>query len=292
MPSANSEADGSARSLATPASSQPDSRKTTLNQLLTVTEVADAQRIHDTSTCDPTSPTAVLVGVPLAALAADAAHEGKDRGGPGRPDGELPGVRRELDGRGGPSCRHGTALPVVANGPGTGGARRRAGCETARPATAGLLHALARTPWQPLPDRRMVSNDGCSRRGDGMKGAAPGPVGVGADVRKRRQCDPTRRGRAHHRRRHPLLQRELIKRSLERAPQDFAFRVRRRGSGSGRQSALRHWPGEILTGTAAPAEATNRLFPRKGEWLGVLGWGKLASFLGSAGVGGAGQEVA
>jgi hypothetical protein len=60
MPSANSEAEGSAGSLAMPASSQPGSRKTTPNQLLAVTEVVDAKQIHDTSTREPTSPKAGL----------------------------------------------------------------------------------------------------------------------------------------------------------------------------------------------------------------------------------------
>ncbi|MFE4995481.1 hypothetical protein ACFRH4_29830 [Streptomyces mirabilis] len=45
----------------------------------------------------------LLVGLSCAALAADAESAGEDRGDPGRPDGELPGVRRELDGWGGAS---------------------------------------------------------------------------------------------------------------------------------------------------------------------------------------------
>ncbi|MFC4610492.1 hypothetical protein ACFO9E_22215 [Streptomyces maoxianensis] len=46
----------------------------------------------------------LFVGLPFAALALAAAHEGEDRGGPGGWDGDLSGVRRELDGRGGPFC--------------------------------------------------------------------------------------------------------------------------------------------------------------------------------------------
>lgn len=51
----------------------------------------------------------LFVGLPLATLAPAAANEGEDPGGPGRPDSELPGVRRELDSRGGTS-RLGTVL--------------------------------------------------------------------------------------------------------------------------------------------------------------------------------------
>jgi len=46
----------------------------------------------------------LLVRVPFAELAADAAGESEDRGSPGCPNGESPGVRRELNGRGEPSC--------------------------------------------------------------------------------------------------------------------------------------------------------------------------------------------
>jgi hypothetical protein len=49
--------------------------------------------------------------ITVAAPAPAAAHEGEDRGGPGRPEGELSGARRELDGRGGTS-RLGTGLLV------------------------------------------------------------------------------------------------------------------------------------------------------------------------------------
>lgn len=46
----------------------------------------------------------LLVRLPIAALAADAASEGENRGGEGRCDVQLPGVRDVVDGRGRPSC--------------------------------------------------------------------------------------------------------------------------------------------------------------------------------------------
>ncbi|WP_405891367.1 hypothetical protein OG427_38810 [Streptomyces sp. NBC_00133] len=65
----------------------------------------------------------LLVYVPLAALAAEAADAGENRGGAGRPDVQLPGVRDVLDGRSRTSClAQRTALPAAANAPDTGGA--------------------------------------------------------------------------------------------------------------------------------------------------------------------------
>ncbi|GGO53652.1 hypothetical protein GCM10012286_61550 [Streptomyces lasiicapitis] len=64
----------------------------------------------------------LFVGVPLQALAPAAAHAGGNRGGPGGPDGELSGVRGELDGWDGTS-RLGTVLLSLL--PQTGLIRRR-----------------------------------------------------------------------------------------------------------------------------------------------------------------------
>lgn len=46
----------------------------------------------------------LFVGLPVAALAADAAGSGEDRGGDGRRDVRLSGVRDVMDGRGRTSC--------------------------------------------------------------------------------------------------------------------------------------------------------------------------------------------
>jgi len=120
----------------------------------------------------------LFVGLPLAALAPVAAHEGEDPGGPGRPDCELPGVRSELDSRGGTS-RLGTVLlsPLPQTGLAPAAHAVGRGVRPRGPLRQGSSTRRARAPWQPFPDRRMVPSVGYSRRVDGMKGAAPDPWG-------------------------------------------------------------------------------------------------------------------
>ncbi len=116
-------------------------------------------------------------GVPFAPVASAAAHAGEDRGGPGRPDGGLPGVRRELDGRGGTSCLGAVLLsPLSQTGMAPAAHAAGRGVRPRAPLQQSRSTRRARTPWQPFPDRRMVPSDAYSRRVDGMKGAAPGPV--------------------------------------------------------------------------------------------------------------------
>ncbi len=99
----------------------------------------------------------LLVRLPVAALAADAAGAGEDRGGPGWCDVQLPGVRRVMDGRGRTS-RLGNVL--LSRLPQTGLAQAaRGGHRVVRPRIRRPSWCFTARPY--TPDRRVESAGWC-----------------------------------------------------------------------------------------------------------------------------------
>lgn len=134
----------------------------------------------------------LLVRVPVAALAPDAAGAGEDRGGPGRSDVQLPGVRDILDGRRRTS-RLGNVLLSPLPQTGLAQAAREAG-QDVRPRVRrpqGRFTRRARTPFPTAGGRQMVRSDGPPGGVGGIDRVLhPGPRGWCPHARDDRECDP------------------------------------------------------------------------------------------------------